>query len=357
MVLNPHIAPIGLRTEAHWCNMWSNTTKIQAQPLRGITNPVFGRCLHEYENLKHAMPTENASERFADIDRWSTHSAVSAMFEAQLSAIAAIGPELATIARAAEATSRHLMEGGRLIYAGAGTSGRIAVQDGVELAPTFGWPTARVAYALAGGRDALIGSVELAEDNAQAARRDLEEIAIAKHDVLVGVAASGRTPYTLGAIDTANKVGALTIGIANNHPSPLLDKAQIGICADTGSEVIAGSTRMKAGTAQKAILNLFSTATMIRCGRVYQGLMIDMVASNQKLQARAVDIIEQLAGVDRVLAQTAFDAAKGNIKLGVLRALGMELDEAEKLLSRHKGILRDAVDELRENSTSQGSRQ
>ncbi len=303
------------------------------------------------------MPTENASERFADIDRWSTQSAVSAMFEAQLSAIAAVRTELATIARAAEATARNLMQGGRLVYAGAGTSGRIAVQDGVELAPTFGWPTARVAYALAGGADALAGSVELAEDDAQAAVHDLKALSIAKNDVLVGVAASGRTPYTLAAIDHANSAGALTIGIANNHSSPLLDKAQVGICADTGSEVIAGSTRMKAGTAQKAILNLFSTATMIRCGRVYQGLMVDMVISNQKLRSRAVDIIEQIAGVDTALARAALDAAKGNIKLGVLCALGMEFAAAERLLSQHTGILRDAVDEWRENSTSQGSRQ
>lgn len=309
----------------------------------------------EYESLKQDMPTENASERFADIDRWSTHSAVSAMFEAQLSAIAAIGPELSTIASAAEATSRRLMEGGRLIYAGAGTSGRIAVQDGVELGPTFGWPAARLAYALAGGRDALFGSVELAEDDVETAVRDLDEIAIAKNDVLIGVAASGHTPYTVSAIEKANGEGALTIGISNNHPSPLLDKAQIGICAETGSEVIAGSTRMKAGTSQKAILNLFSTATMICCGRVYQGLMVDMVISNRKLQARAVEIIEQLAGVDKATAETTLDAAKGNIKLGVLCALGMELGEAERLLSRRKGILRDAVCDLKGNSAWKGA--
>ena len=326
--------------------------KYKPHPLRGTAIPGFGKHFLGYENLKQDMPTENVSERFADIDNWSTHSTVSAMFEAQLSAIAAIGPELATIAHAAEAASRRLMEGGRLVYAGAGTSGRIAVQDGVELGPTFGWPAARVAYALAGGRDALVGSVELAEDDAEAAAHDLDKIAVAKNDVLVGVAASGRTPYTVGAIEKANGAGALTIGIANNRPSPLLDKAQIGICAETGSEVIAGSTRMKAGTAQKAILNLFSTATMIRCGRVYQGLMVDMVISNRKLKTRAVEIVGRLAGVDNAVAEAALDAAGGNIKLGVLCALGMKLDEAERLLSRRKGILRDAVIEMNENSAS-----
>lgn len=300
------------------------------------------------------MPTENASERFADIDRWSTHSAVSAMFEAQLSAIAAIGPELATIARAAEAASRRSMEGGRLIYAGAGTSGRIAVQDGAELGPTFGWPVDRVAYALAGGQRALVQSIELAEDDAGAAVRDLKAIPIGKNDVLVGVAASGRTPYTVSAIETANAAGALTIGISNNRPSPLLDKARIGICAETGSEVIAGSTRMKAGTAQKAILNLFSTATMICCGRVYRGLMVDMVISNRKLRTRAVEMIERLARVDKTVAEAALDAAEGNIKLGVLCALGADIDDAERLLTRHKGILRDAVCGMTDNPASKG---
>ncbi len=299
------------------------------------------------------MPTENASERFADIDRWSTHSAVSAMFEAQLAAIAAIGSELAVIADAAEAASRCLLEGGRLVYAGAGTSGRIAIQDGVELGPTFGWPDERVAYAMAGGENALLQSVELAEDDVEAARRDLAAISIKANDVLVGVAASGRTPYTVSAIEAANAAGALTIGIANNRPSLLLEKARIGICAETGSEVIAGSTRMKAGTAQKAILNMFSTAAMIRCGRVYQGLMVDMVISNRKLHDRAVGMIERLAGVEEAVAAAALDTAAGNIKAGVLVALGAEIDEAEALLSRCNGILRTAVDDFHSSSSAQ----
>ena len=302
------------------------------------------------------MLTENASERFAGIDGWPTLDAVSAMFEAQLSAVAAVGPEVATIARAAEAASRRLLKDGRLIYAGAGTSGRIAVQDGVELGPTFGWPAERIAYAVAGGRDALVASVELAEDDAEAAARDLEGIAVAQHDVLVGVAASGRTPYTLGAVAMANRAGALTIGIANNYPSPLLDEAQIGICAETGCEVIAGSTRMKAGTAQKAILNLFSTATMMRCGRVYQGQMVDMVVSNRKLRARGVEIVGRLAGVDEAAAEAALAAAKDNIKLGVLCAFGMELEAAQRLLSRREGILRDAVCELNGDPVSKNGR-
>ncbi len=300
------------------------------------------------------MPTENVSERFRDIDRWSTEDAVKAMFEAQFAAIAAIGPELAGIAGAAEESANRLLAGGRLMYAGAGTSGRIAVQDGVELGPTFGWPAEQVAYALAGGDSALLKSVELAEDDTDAAARDLNSLGVGENDVLIGVSASGSTPYTLAAVETANDAGALTIGIANNRPSRLLRKARIGICAETGSEVIAGSTRMKAGTAQKIILNLFSTATMIRCGRVYQGLMVDMAVSNRKLQARAEAMIERLAGVDPAAAGNALQAAEGNIKLAVLCALGPDVGKARELLARHGGALREAVTELNNNPAGKG---
>ncbi len=300
------------------------------------------------------MPTENVSERFTEIDRWSTLDAVSAMFEAQFSAIAAIGPELAGIAEAAEESANRLLAGGRLMYAGAGTSGRIAVQDGVELGPTFGWPAEQVAYALAGGESALLKSVELAEDDTGAAARDLNSLGVGENDVLIGVSASGSTPYTLAAVETANDAGALTIGIANNRPSRLLDQARIGICAETGSEVIAGSTRMKAGTSQKIILNLLSTAAMIRCGRVYQGLMVDMTVSNRKLQARAGAMIGRLAGVDKAAAENALKAAEGNIKLAVLCALGLDARKAVELLARHGGALREAVTELHDNPAGKG---
>lgn len=289
------------------------------------------------------MSTETVSERFVDIDMWSTEAALEAMFEGQLSAISAVRSEIGAIAKAAEAAAGRLERGGRLVYAGAGTSGRIAVQDGVELGPTFGWPADRLAYALAGGSDALSRSAELAEDDAEAAVSALRSLGIRDHDVLIGVAASGRTKYTISAVETANAVGALTIGVANNANTDLLKAAQIGICADTGSEVIAGSTRMKAGTAQKAILNLLSTAIMIRCGRVYKGLMVDMVISNQKLHERAVSMIQQLAAVGHSEAQAALGAADGEIKAGVLCALGANIVEAREVLSQHNGLLRDAI--------------
>lgn len=298
------------------------------------------------------MGTETVSERFKDIDSWSTAGAVEAMLEAQISAVAAVRDAVPEIAAAADAAAARLNDGGRLFYAGAGTSGRIAVQDGVELGPTFGWPADRTAYVLAGGLEATTRSAEGAEDDEGAAIAALEEHGVAAGDVLVAVAASGRTPFTVAAVREANRRGALTIGVANNTPSALLEEAQIGVCAATGSEVVAGSTRMKAGTAQKVILNLFSTAMMIRCGRVYQGLMVDMVISNEKLHQRGVAMIAQLAKVSAEEAETALRNAEDDIKLGVLLALGADRRRGRDLLATANGVLRDAVDQFNADENS-----
>ncbi|MEM9170521.1 MAG: N-acetylmuramic acid 6-phosphate etherase [Pseudomonadota bacterium] len=289
------------------------------------------------------MKTEAISERYADLDKWATEAAVEAMWEGQLAAVAAVRSEISAIAQAADAAAERFLAGGRLIYGGAGTSGRLAVQDGVELGPTYGWPAHRLGYVIAGGMEALVKSAELAEDDSAAARADLGTIDLTRNDVVVGVAASGRTPYTLAVIDAAAEVGALTIGIANNRPSAILDAADIGICAETGAEIVAGSTRMKAGTAQKVVLNLFSTAAMIRCGRVYKGLMVDMVISNDKLRRRAETMIARLAETTPGDAAAALDAARGDIKTGVLCALGASAADAKILLTQSRGVLRDAI--------------
>ena len=210
--------------------------------------------------------TESLNPRFADIDSWPIAEAVEAMLEGQLAAIASIKSQTAKIASAAEAAARRLQDGGRLVYVGAGTSGRVAVQDGVELGPTFGWPAERLVYLMAGGIDALVQSAEGAEDDTGDARRQVQHHRIAAADVVIGVAASGSTPFTLAAIEAATEAGALTIGIGNNEGTQLLSLADYSLLAATGSEAIAGSTRMKAGTAQKAILNLLSTAIMLRLG-------------------------------------------------------------------------------------------
>jgi N-acetylmuramic acid 6-phosphate etherase len=287
--------------------------------------------------------TESLNPRFADIDSWPTAEAVDAMLEGQMAAVAAIKGQTALIAAAAEAAAERLMRGGRLVYVGAGTSGRVAVQDGVELGPTFGWPEQRLVYVMAGGMHALAHSAEGAEDDAEGARAEVAANNVGALDVVIGVAASGRTPFTIGAIEAARAAGALTIAIANNPGSRLLAAAEHALLAETGSELIAGSTRMKAGTAQKVILNLLSTAIMLRLGRVYRGLMVDMVISNEKLLHRAHGIVRTLTRCSEALAISAVASAEHDIRKAVLIAMGYSLTKATALLDAHHGILRDAI--------------
>ena len=289
------------------------------------------------------MRTEEHSPRFEDLDAWPSLEAVQAMFEGQLSAVAAVRAALPAIAAAGEAAAVWLADGGRLVYAGAGTSGRIGVQDGAELPPTFNWPEERVVFAIAGGERALCASAEDAEDDLDAARRALTDFAIGARDVVIGVAASGATPYTLEFVEGARDRGALTVGVANNPGAPLLSSAGRPILIDTGPEVLAGSTRMKAGTAQKVVLNLFSTLVMIRLGRVYRGLMVDMRASNAKLLRRAAAMVSHLAHCDEQTAREAFEAADGDVKVAVLLARGIDAETAGTLIRRSRGHLRSAL--------------
>ncbi|WP_242153964.1 N-acetylmuramic acid 6-phosphate etherase [Sphingomonas sp. BAUL-RG-20F-R05-02] len=289
------------------------------------------------------MKTEALDPRYRDLDRWPTELAVEAMLEGQMAAIAAIQSQTRAIAQAAEAAAVRLGDGGRLVFVGAGTSGRLAVQDGAELHPTFGWPTDRLVFLMAGGSSALTQAYEGAEDDAAAARAEIDTAAVGASDVVIGVAASGRTPYTLAAIETARAAGALTIAIANNAGSALLDAAEHPICAVTGGEVLAGSTRMKAGTAQKAILNMLSTAIMLRRGLVYDGRMVAMRISNAKLLARGRDMVAQIAGLDVDTAARALETTHNDIRLGVLVALGTSIADAKLLLDASGGDLRRAL--------------
>lgn len=289
------------------------------------------------------MTTETVDPRYADIDRWPTILAVEAMLEGQMSAIAAVASQTGVIAEAADAAAERLRSGGRLIYAGAGTSGRIAVQDGVELYPTYGWPSERLAFLIAGGLEALADSAEGAEDDAEAARGEVAGAMINNNDVMIGVAASGRTPYTVAAAEEARAAGALTIGVANNPDVSLLKSTDYAVLLATGSEVVAGSTRMKGGTAQKAALNMLSTAIMIRLGLVYRGLMVNMRVSNVKLAARAHAIIADLANVSESQAKAALVAADGQIAEAVLIAMGHDATS----LTAHGGDLRAAIEAAR----------
>lgn len=276
------------------------------------------------------MSTEWISQRYADLDLWPLHDAVEAILEGQLAAAATVQTQSRAIAHAAEAAADRLRQGGRLIYAGAGTSGRLAVLDGVELGPTYDWD--RTVFAIAGGMDALLQSVEGAEDDAAAGEAVIRQASPTQADVMIGVAASGRTPFTVSAVRAAAAAQALTIGIAGNPGTPLIDLSDHAILLATGPEVVAGSTRMKAGTAQKITLNALSTAIMLRLGRIHAGLMVDMRATNAKLRARAAVIIAKIADIEPDSAWAALDAADGNIKRAVLIAMNIEpsvLDEAD----------------------------
>ena len=292
------------------------------------------------------MKTEDIDPDFADLDLWDTGAALQKLHAGQMAAVAVVGPALGALAAAVDAGAERLQRGGRLIYAGAGTSARIAVQDGAELLPTFGWPADRVAFVVAGGEAALLRPIENAEDGAEAAAAKMGELRVGANDVVVAVAASGGTPFTIAALKAAKGAGALAIGVASNPGTTLLAEADHAILLATGAEPVAGSTRMKAGTAQKVALNLFSTMLMVRMGRVYRGQMVDMIATNDKLRKRAVRMVASLDGCTEAEAARALTDAGGELKVAVLVRRGLDAADARALLQGHGGRLRDAIAEL-----------
>ena len=289
------------------------------------------------------MDTERASPRYSDIDLWESGDILDALIESQMAAVAAVRPALPAIEKAAEAMQARLSGAGRLIYVGAGTSGRLAVQDGAELIPTFNWPQDRLLLLMAGGKDALLRSAEGAEDEIDQATRLVRQHRIGTADVIIAVAASGTTPFTLACMREAKRCGALAIGIANNRSTPLLVEADYSIWLDTGPEPIAGSTRMKAGTAQRVALNLLSTLVMIRLGRVHEGLMVDMQAINAKLVARSENILRRLSGRSENEVRDALERAAGNVKKALLILHGCTVQKADTLLEESGGRLRIAL--------------
>ncbi len=291
------------------------------------------------------MDTERRLERYRAADRWPTGEALAAMLDNQSAAFCAVRQALPALAAAVRAAAHRLGSGrGRLVYVGAGASGRLAVQDGVELHPTFGWPHDRLLFLLAGGEAALMRSREGAEDDAEAGAGASMEHGIDRQDVVLGVAASGTTAFTRAAIGAARERGALTIGMANNRTAPLLLDAEHAVLLETGPEFLAGSTRMTAGTAQKMALNLFSTQTMTELGRVYDGLMVNVVPSNAKLIERGRRMVGIITGCDEATARDAHEEAGHDVKLAVLIVDGLPLDAARSCLARAKGDLRRARD-------------
>jgi N-acetylmuramic acid 6-phosphate etherase len=301
------------------------------------------------------MRTERPSPRYSTIDLWTPAEILDAMIEGEFAAVAAVHAVRAALERAALAIEKRLRDDGRLVYAGAGTSGRLAVQDGAELMPTFSWPPERLVLLMAGGHDALLRSIEGAEDEAEQAAASVRQHGIGPDDVLIAVAASGSTPFTLACLREASARGALTVGIANNANTPILDEAEHPIFLDTGAEPIAGSTRMKAGTAQRVALTVLSSLVMIRLGRVYEGLMVDMQASNTKLVRRSETILAQLTGHSRDKVRDALRQAGGSVKLALLLLEGNNLAEAMATLNQTSGDLR-AAKELIEQRLAQRKR-
>ena len=289
------------------------------------------------------MDTERPNPRYAGIDIWEPLDALDAMIEGQFAAVAAVRPARRAILQAALGMETRLREGGRIIYAGAGTSGRLAVQDGAELMPTFSWPQDRLLLLLAGGEEAMVQAVEGAEDKAGEAADLVRTHRVGLKDVLIAVAASGATPFTLACLREAKKHGALTIGVANNPGTPLLAEADHPICLETGSEPIAGSTRMNAGTAQRITLSLLSSLVMIRLGRVYAGLMVEVQAVNAKLLRRREKMLIHLTGRSLGEVRDALRTSQGSVKVAMLMLEGCSADEAKALLERSGGRLREAL--------------
>jgi N-acetylmuramic acid 6-phosphate etherase len=292
------------------------------------------------------MLTEKISPRYVELDSWSSGEMIAAMYESQLAAAAAVRGALHAIAAAVDDAVPALRRGGRIVYVGAGTSGRIGVQDGTELPPTYDWPANRLVFAIAGGLEALVQSAEDAEDKEATGERAMVDANIGPDDVVIGIAASGTTPYTIGALRAATSAGATTIAVANNPGAPLFDVARHRILVKSGAEVIAGSTRMNAGTAQKIVLNLFSTAVMVRLGRVYRGLMVHMRARNAKLRRRAEMIVGQIVGCSALDAACFVKRADGDVKIAILLGFGLEPADADDVLRRHDGNLRMAIGEI-----------
>jgi len=289
------------------------------------------------------LDTERVSPRYRDIDLWDPADILEALIEGQFVAVAAVRAARPALERAARAMEPRLKDGGRLVYAGAGTSGRLAVQDGAELMPTFSWPDDRLLLLIAGGNEALLRSVEGAEDQFEHAAQLVRSHDIGPADALIAVAASGSTPFTLACLREAKERGALTVGIANNPETPLLNEADCPILLATGSEPIAGSTRMKAGTAQRIALNLLSSLIMIRLGRVYGGLMVDVQAANAKLARRSQSMLRHLTGRSSDEIRAALAAADGSVKLAALVLKGCDLADARAVLDGAGGQLRVAL--------------
>jgi len=298
-------------------------------------------------NLRE-MITESRNKNSMEIDRLSTLDMLKVINNEDKKVALAVERELPNITEAVDEIARAFSEGGRLIYMGAGTSGRLGVLDASECPPTYGTPATQVVGLIAGGEKAILKAVENAEDNREMAVDDLKGLQLSKKDVVVGIAASGRTPYVLGGLEYAKGIGAVTVGISCNPESALAHAADIEISPVVGAEVVTGSSRMKAGTAQKLVLNMLTTASMIKIGKVYGNLMVDVEATNAKLVERQKKIVIEATGASREEAERAISESKGSCKLAIFMIIsGLDADKAREILDRKKGFIRKALEEIR----------
>lgn len=292
------------------------------------------------------LETEQPNPRSADLDRLSTEEVVRVINAEDAQVAEAVREALPAVARAADLVAERLARGGRVFYVGAGTSGRVGWLDAVEWAPTFGVDPGCVRVVVAGGVGSGVEASSELEDDAELGAADLLSHRPSRGDVVVGIAASGRTPYVLGALRAAREVGCAVVAVCNNPGSPMEPLADVAVVVRTGPEVVAGSTRMKAGTAQKMVLNMVSTAAMVRLGKVYRNLMVDVRPLNRKLAARAARIVAEAAGVSVEEAEDLLERAGRNAKAAIVMArTGCTLEEALERLERASGHVRAALGE------------
>lgn len=290
------------------------------------------------------LGTEAPNARSAHLDTMDVAQLVELINDEDTKVAPAVRAALPEIAAAVQLVTAALGAGGRLVYVGAGTSGRLAVLDAAECPPTFGTPSTQVVALIAGGDEALRRAVEGAEDSTALGEEDLRAAQLTSRDVVVGLSASGRTPYVLGALRYARAVGASTVSVACNRRSEVSGHADVAIEIDNGPEVLTGSTRLKAGTSQKLVLNMLSTVAMVRLGKVYGNLMVDVVPTNHKLEERARSIIATATGVDSATAQEYQRRAGGSAKTAIVMILaGVDALEAERRLVAAHGFVRDAL--------------
>jgi len=291
------------------------------------------------------LNTETPNVLHTELDTYATAELAAALIDDQFIAVQAVRAAAPQIAAAIDAALPRIEAGGRLVYVGAGTSGRLGVLDGVELLPTFSWPNERAISLIAGGKQAMFVAVEGAEDDTEQGAIDIRELHLNQHDVVLLIAASGATPYLLGALQAARASGALTVGFANNPDAPVTRCADVGITLNTGSEIISGSTRLKAGTSQKIALNTFSSALMVKLHKVYGNLMVDVKPTNIKLLRRTVSLTMHATGKDEQTCRKVLEECDFHVKTAIVALQNnISVVTAKKLLTLYQGDVRKALE-------------